>query len=186
MALILNQVCCGHHAIFTFPFLSMYFCLLELIKMSKGLGEESRMSWRGNLSSKSITITWRIYPPGVLVCLSSLCFQWPWAMWVYLLLLGGELLEGIEICQEGQLFLTAGAWPWSFFSLYICPFFLSRTAVNCTMSWLDINELPPLSTLCLPWPCTDKLQFSFTLFIPHIVTESYPQRKRKCMSETYG
>lgn len=114
--------------------------------MSKGLGEESRMSWRGSLSSKSITITWCIYPPGVLACLSSLCFQWPWAMWVYLLLLGGELLEGIEICQEGQLFLTAGAGLDPSFPSIFVLFFLSCTAVNWTMCWLDINELPFLST----------------------------------------
>lgn len=108
-----------HRAIFAFRFLSMYFISVcwSSLNRAKGLGEVSSMSGGGSLSSKSITITWRIYPPGMLACLSPLCLQRPWAMCVYLLLLGGELLEGIEKSQRGQLFLTAGAWPWSSFSL---------------------------------------------------------------------
>lgn len=151
-------LCSPCHFYLSLPVHVLHFCLLELIKMSNGLGEESRMSWRGNLSSKSITITWRIYPPGVLVCLSSLCFQWPWAMWVYLLLLVGELLEGIEICQEGQLFLTAGAWPWSFFSLYICPFLslshcreLNHELAENQWTAFSFNSMPMSTSMTMYW-----------------------------------
>lgn len=107
-----------HHAIFALRFLSVCYvsvCLSSLNR-AKGLDGVRRMSRGGSLSSKSITVTERIYPPGILICLSPLCLQWPRAVCVYLLLLGGEPLQGIEKCQGGQLFLTAGSWPWSFFS----------------------------------------------------------------------
>lgn len=53
------------------------------------------MSGGGSVSSKSITITWRIYPAGMLACLSALCLHSE-PLCVHLLLLGAERLEGIE------------------------------------------------------------------------------------------
>lgn len=140
-----------HHAIFAFRFLSIYFisACWSSLNRAKGLGEVSSESWGGSLSSKSITITQCIYPPGTLVCLAPLCLQWPWAMCVYLLLLGGETLEGIEKCRGGLLFLTAGAWPWSLFSLPLPLLYWSVLYVlvaNRTMCWLGIGALPPSST----------------------------------------
>lgn len=52
------------------------------------------MSGGGSVSSKSITITWRIYPAGMLACLSALCLHSE-LLCVHLLLLGAERLEGI-------------------------------------------------------------------------------------------
>lgn len=99
----------NHCAVFTLLFLSMYFISVcwSSLNRTKGLGEVSRM-WGGrSLSSKSITITSHIYPRGMMACLSWLRLQRPWAVCVYLLLLGDELLEDIEKSHEGTLCLTS-------------------------------------------------------------------------------
>lgn len=135
----------------------MYFIPVcwSSLNRAKGLGEVNSTSCRGSLSSKGITVTQCIHPRGMLVCLSPLCLLWPRAVCVYLLLLGGGLLEGIEKCQGRQLFLTAGAWPWSFFSLRLLPSFIAACWIApCPIvpraHWPDLTKNCPLYQPHLP------------------------------------
>lgn len=59
-------------------------------------------------------------------------------------------------CQEGWLFLTAGAWPWSLFSLPLIFFFVPQQIVTCG-GWASVlcpcfrhMHCPP------PWAFSDK------------------------------
>lgn len=108
------------------------------------------MSGGGSVSSKSITITWRIYPAGMLACLSALCLHSE-LLCVHLLLLGAERLEGIERGKKKKISGEGGYFCWLVlgldprFSLFLLFFW----NVPCSLPKMETKKT---QSSPLKWP----------------------------------